>query len=328
MWLRRMVTGLLVLLLLPAALLTYARLQDPRGGAWVMLVAFTPYAVPLYAAAVLVLALCWWRSTGRTRTTAKVLTVVGALALALHLAWASGPYVGQPSAAADGGNRLRVMTANLQLGRADPARLVRAAVQRRVDVLVLEEVTPQVVAGMRAAGLPRAFPHRAGRPADGAGGTMVFSRARLERVRRIRTGFAGYSMRVRDGRHAVTLVAVHSRPPLGGAADWAADLNAVRAAAVAGQGPTMVVGDFNATTDHLPMRDLAGRGFDDAATEAGSGWQPTWPSAARLPVLGVRVPPLVAVDHVLVNQSLHAVRTQAVSLPGTDHRALLAILAT
>jgi endonuclease/exonuclease/phosphatase (EEP) superfamily protein YafD len=327
MWLRRLVTALLVLLLLPAATLTWARLLEPRGRLGVVLVAFAPYAVPLYALAVLVLLLVWWRAGGRARTLAKTLTALGALALALHLAWARGPYVGPGTAGADGA-RLRVMTANLRLGGADPARVVQAAVAHRVDVLVLEEVTPQALGGMRAAGLRLAFAHRAGSAADGAAGTMVFSKRPLSRVRRVRTGFGGYAMRVRTGREPVTLLAVHARPPLGGTADWAEDLNAVRAAAVDRSGPVMIVGDLNATTDHLPLRDLAGRGFDDAATQARSGWQPTWPSATRVPVLGLPVPTMLPIDHVLVNDGLRAVRTRSLPLPGSDHRALLAILAT
>ncbi len=123
---------------------------------------------------------------------------------------------------------------------------------------------------------------------------MVFARHRISHVRRLGTGFGGYTMRVRAAGKDVGLVAVHTRPPLGDAQDWAADLNAVRGAAVDEGGPLMIVGDFNATLDHLPMRDLKGRGFDDAAAEARSRWQPTWPSAGEVSVLGVPRPAAAA----------------------------------
>ncbi len=326
MTLRRVVIGVLAALLLPAVVLTWARLLDPREGPWVRVVAFTPYAVPLYALAALVLGVAWWRAAGRRRTTARLLTLAVGLPLAVHLVWAAGPYVGPGTAPAERGSTFRVLTANLRLGRADPARVVRAAVEHRVDVLVLEEVTPTALAGMRAAGLGAAFGHRAGRPADGAAGTVVLSRRPIRHVRPLGTGLGGYRMEVRVPGGEVTLLAVHVRPPDAQARGWAADLSTVRGWAVGEDGPTVIAGDFNATPDHVAMRDLRGRGFDDAATQARSGWQPTWPSSGAESVLGVPLPPLLQVDHVLVNAALRATRTESISLPGTDHRALLAIL--
>jgi endonuclease/exonuclease/phosphatase (EEP) superfamily protein YafD len=325
---RRLVLGLLVVLLLPAVLLSWDRLAAPTGGWWVRLVAFTPFAIPLYGLALLVLAVCGWRSAGRWRAAARVGAVVAALGLALHLVWASGPYVGTATASA-AGDTLRVMTVNLRVGHADPARVVATAVDHRVDVLVMEEVTPGALAGMRAAGLAEAFPHRVGRARSGGKGTLVLSRLPVSGARPLDTGFGGYRMDLHAGDGLlVGLVAVHVRPPTGDARGWAADLNAVRSAAVAEDGPTMVVGDFNATDDHLPMRELRGRGFDDAAVQARSGWQPTWPSADEVSVLTVPVPSLLPIDHVLVNRGLRALRTESVTVPGTDHRALVAILGT
>jgi endonuclease/exonuclease/phosphatase (EEP) superfamily protein YafD len=326
MFLRRLTIALLSVLLLPALVLTYGRLLDPRGGLWVRLVAFTPYAALLYALALVLLLLAWWRARDRLRTAAKLLAAFAALGLLLHLFWVSAAYVGPATASAKEGTTFRVMTANLKLGQADASQVVKAAVDHRVDVLVLDEVTPQVLGRMRAAGLDRAYPRSAGKPADGPAGTMVFSRGTISGVHRIDTEFAGYAMRVRVASRSVDLLAVHPRPPLGHARGWAADLNAVRAAAVAQHGPALVVGDFNATLDHLPMRDLQGRGFDDAATQATSGWQPTWPAAGEVRVLGVAVPSLVQLDHVLVDRGLHAVRTESIEITGSDHRAVLAIL--
>ena len=101
---------------------------------------------------------------------------------------------------------------------------------------------------------------------------------------------------------------------------------AVRRSAGGLAGPTVVAGDLNATMDHAPMRELVGRGFRDAATEARSRWQPTWPSAGMVSRFGVTVPPLLAIDHVLVDEGLRAVATRSYPVPGTDHRALVATL--
>ncbi|MGZ4494979.1 MAG: hypothetical protein ACXVWU_09790, partial [Nocardioides sp.] len=65
MKLRWLLLTLLVLaLLVPAGALTYARMLDPAGGAWVRVVAFTPLALGLYLVALLVLLLAGWRAGG------------------------------------------------------------------------------------------------------------------------------------------------------------------------------------------------------------------------------------------------------------------------
>ncbi len=86
----------------------------------------------------------------------------------------------------------------------------------------------------------------------------------------------------------------------------------------------MLVGDLNATMDHLPMRTLVGIGFEDAATQADSRWQPTWPAAGEVSRLGFAVPSLVPIDHVFLSSGLRALRTESVTVPGSDHRALVA----
>ena len=99
MKLRWLLLGLLVTgLLVPAFLLTGDRLLDPQGGTWVRLIAFTPYAVLLYAAALLPLLLAWWRGHGVWRGTARTLVVVSLAGMLLHAFWASGPFVGTPAA--------------------------------------------------------------------------------------------------------------------------------------------------------------------------------------------------------------------------------------
>jgi endonuclease/exonuclease/phosphatase family metal-dependent hydrolase len=96
-----------------------------------------------------------------------------------------------------------------------------------------------------------------------------------------------------------------------------------RTAAAVDQGPTLVVGDFNATHDHAPMRKVLDTGVRDAAEEAGSGWQPTWPTTRYGQDWVV---PLLTIDHVLTTRHFDAVRTHTVAIPRTDHLALVAEL--
>ena len=155
----------------------------------------------------------------------------------------------------------------------------------------------------------------------------MLSTHHLTDVRRLATPLGSWTMDVRTSTGVVHLLAVHARPPVGDASGWAADQVTLRSAAVGLDGPTVLAGDFNATLDHRPIRELAGRGFDDAVVQARSRWEPTWPSAGEVSVLGLEVPSLLQLDHVLVNRALHATDTMSVALTGTDHRAVVAVLA-
>jgi len=318
--------GVLTLLLVPALLVTTARLLEPPQGPWVRLVAFTPFATVLYALALLVLLLAWWRGRGFWRGVARLLVAGAAVGVLLHAYWASGPYVGTPAADAAGAATLRVMTVNLRLGEADTAQVVELAQRHDVDVLALQEVTPVALGDLRSAGIEEAYPHSAGAAAEGPAGTMVFSAYPLRDVRRVGTAFGSYRMTVHPPGGRLRLLAVHPRPPVGSAGPWRQDQLAVRSAARALSGPTVVVGDFNATMDHNPMRELVGRGYHDAATQARSGWQPTWPASGEVTRLGVPVPSLLPIDHVLTREGPRATATRTYTVADTDHRALLAVL--
>ncbi len=327
MKLRWLLVGLLTaLVLVPALLIFIARALDLPGGLWVRLVAFTPYAALLFLAAAVLLLLVWL--TGHGGVLVRVLTVLCLVGVGVVTYWASGPYVGSGPADAAGHAKIRVMTSNLRVGGADTAQVVQIAVSQDVDVLVLEEVTPSALAGLEQAGLTKAFPHHAGAPVAGSPrGTMVFSRGPIRHVKPVPTRFASYSLDVAlgGGRGTLHLLAVHPHPPTGDISGWHADQLVVRKAAVGLAQPTVIAGDFNATMDHASMRDLAGRGYDDAATQARSGWQPTWPSAGMVSLASIDVPSLVAIDHVMA-RGLRATHTSTYPIDGTDHRALVATL--
>lgn len=81
---------------------------------------------------------------------------------------------------------------------------------------------------------------------------------------------------------------------------------------------TVVFGDFNATLDHPPLRDL-GR-CADAAAETGRGGEGTWPSTVPAPFAA-------PIDHVVYDATtLVAVGSWTETVGGTDHRALFAQL--
>ncbi|MER7581860.1 endonuclease/exonuclease/phosphatase family protein [Kitasatospora sp. NPDC097691] len=102
------------------------------------------------------------------------------------------------------------------------------------------------------------------------------------------------------GGHPVQLAAVHTCYPAGGTRRWAEDLHGLRAAATGRTRNTVMLGDFNATLDHRPMRDLVDTGLADTHEELGAGLFPTWPQDHP----DYRVPAVIQIDHVLHGPAL------------------------
>ncbi|HEX2896218.1 MAG TPA: endonuclease/exonuclease/phosphatase family protein [Marmoricola sp.] len=298
--------------------LTLCRVLTPSSRLWVLATAFVPYAALGYSFVLLVVALAFRWSRRRWLLVIAGLAGVG---LVFHLALLAPLYAGPHR---HGRADLTVMTANLRLGEADPRSVVRLVRDQHVDLLVLEEVTPAVAGALVADGILAALPHAAGSPAPGAGGTVVVSRYPLTSQAVLATGHGGYRMQVQAPR-PFWLVAVHPSQPLTDVSAWSRDWSAIDGALAALHGPRLLVGDLNSTLDHGPVRTALDGGLHDAATEADSGWQPTWPSGVkpyRLP-FGVG---LFAIDHVLASAPFAAVATETFDVAGTDHRALVARL--
>ncbi|MGD9960923.1 endonuclease/exonuclease/phosphatase family protein [Nocardioides sp.] len=317
---------LVALFLVPALVLTVLRIVQPEFGLAVRLVSFAPLAIVLYGFVVL---FCIVRVLlpGRGRWQVDAATaIVALLLLGLHAWWLSPQFVGpHPTAAADA-VPLRVLTVNLYRGQADAPAVLDKAVRQKVDVLVLEEVTPGILADLREAGLDEAFPHSGGRPAEQIAGTMVFAAAPISEVTRLSTNFGSWSMTVSLPQGDVTVFAVHPRPPKGSAGQWADDLAAIADAIEADQ-PDIVAGDFNATRDHRQFQRLLDAGTVDAAERLNTGWQPTWPANGEFHVLGLGLPRLVQIDHVLIGPRFAAVGVRTVALDNTDHSGVLAEVA-
>ncbi len=315
----RTLLGILVTLALMGLLfLTGARLVDWDWKPTILLASFSSYALLGYAVA---LVLCALLVRGARRRWLPVLGVlVAAVGIAAH-AWWWAPQLTATDRA--GGADLTVMSANLQFGRGDTVEVVRTVAESSVDVIVLQEVTASAEARLERAGLAALLPYRAGRPAEDASGTMVWSSYPLTDARPLALGNGGLDVRVGTSE-PFRLLAVHTSMPLASSDGWSRDLRTlqVRAAASVKEGPTLLAGDFNATFDHAQLRKVLDVGLRDAAEQSGGGWQPTWPTRYRRDWLS----PLIAIDHVLAGESYVASRTRTVEITDTDHLALLADL--
>jgi endonuclease/exonuclease/phosphatase (EEP) superfamily protein YafD len=226
-------------------------------------------------------------------------------------------------AARTAGVGLRVISANLREGQADPGYLVRSA-REQADVLAFQELTPQEVDRLSAAGLDATFPYRWLDPRAGASGVGVWSRLPMHAAKRI----GGYtsalvSARIRIAGISIdpTVVVAHITGPWQPIDGWRRELDRlpvtlVEVAEQTGGGSVIVAGDLNSTTDMRPFRNLLRNGYRDAAEQSGAGIEPTFPADWRLP-------PLIAIDHILT-RSCTATSLRTIKIPGSDHRGLAA----
>ena len=220
--------------------------------------------------------------------------------------------------------RLRLLTVNAQGGAADPVALLRTVRTHNVDVLAVQELTPQMVRRLAAAGLGQLLPFSHLDPRPGSPGTGLWARWPLTPLPPV-PGLTAAAPRARidpPGGRPVTLTAVHPLAPISGHADvWQRELALIRQTLATIDGPQVVAGDFNASRDHRPFRDLLAAGFLDCADSSQSRSWPgfTWPAArGRLPVMRL--------DHVLVSRTATVRMTRAIRLPHTDHHGVLAAI--
>ncbi|XVV04223.1 endonuclease/exonuclease/phosphatase family protein [Actinosynnema sp. CA-248983] len=218
------------------------------------------------------------------------------------------------------GFTVRVMAANVLVGIADAEALVRIAGEQQIDVLALQELTPEMVADLDRAGLGELLPHRVFAPAPGASGAGIAARFPLTARPLAAPSSLGQASALVDlPGEDMEVVSVHPMPPVitEGPDQWQRDMAGLPGPDHGGL-VRVLAGDFNATLDHVGLRRLLNQGYVDAADQVGAGLEPTWPSGG-----GVWPPP-VAIDHVLVDGRCPVDDFDVVDIPGSDHRAVIA----
>jgi endonuclease/exonuclease/phosphatase (EEP) superfamily protein YafD len=216
------------------------------------------------------------------------------------------------------GGKLRVLSSNQYLGRADVQTVVRLVRENQVDVLNLLELTPREMTAYARAGLFDVLPYRVFKPQYGGAGSGIASRYPLTEL-----SLAGPSLmeqpsaRVEVGDTSVEVVAVHPIPPTTDAGEWKKEMAGLPRPD--SSGPVRILaGDFNSTVDHATFRDLLSGGYTDAALSRGQGFTPTWPSSF--------FPPPVTIDHVLVDPRVAVDSYRVLDVPDSDHHAVFAEL--
>ncbi|MET7465777.1 endonuclease/exonuclease/phosphatase family protein [Nonomuraea sp. NPDC005501] len=308
---RRLPTTLTWLAVTPFAAWAVVRVAGlERGSLPTQLMTATPYVaagslLPLLVAAV-----------GRRRAaTAVALIATTALGVSV-LPRALG------TADATAGRPMRVLTLNMLFGKADPQAVMNLVHRLDPDVLNTQELTPGAVEELDALGLKTLMPNRVLQAEWSATGSGLFSKYPMEAMPELAPS-VGHNMPAArislPGGEPIEFLDVHLFPPLGRqAADWSQALGELPAAST--DVVRVLAGDFNASLDHASMRGVLSRGYKDAADEVGAGLIPTWPANKR-------VPPIITIDHVLVDRRVAVREVSVHTVPGTDHRAVFAELA-
>ena len=302
------------LLVLAAAALVARQLPIVNHAALYLVVA-APY---LAVAAPLALVLSLW---GHRWLLAAVATGLTVALIAVQAPWYLATTPDQNAVA------IRVVAINMLYGRADKKAIVDMA-EAHADILLVQEFPPDAAEGLAAAGIEKIFPFQALDTQKGAQGAGIYSRYPITSTERV-DGYALAMVKARvrvEGltRHP-TIVSVHMAAPWPQAvAAWRHDLERLPStladfAATADGGAVLVGGDFNSTNDMREFRHLLTNGYADAARQAGAGPLLTYPANRR-------IPSFMGIDHVLTH-TCTAVAAQTMTVPNSDHRALLTTVA-
>ncbi|WP_133874763.1 endonuclease/exonuclease/phosphatase family protein [Paractinoplanes brasiliensis] len=307
-------TVLFWLFILPFLSWAVIRLGGWERGPVVQLFAFTPYvAAAAWLPAILALATRRW--------TVGAVAVIVALALAAAVLPRAipnrdkGPRLGV---------QLTVMTSNMLFGKADATAIVKLVSEHDVAVLAVQEFTTEGKQALADAGLGALLPYSSLADEPGADGSGLYSRYPITSAGANRNG-GGFmqaygTLQIPEAGPVVVEsahpLAPYARSVLG---QWREDLLAEPRADKSGT-PVILLGDFNATLDHAPMRELIASGYRDAADVTGKGLIGTWG-----PYDGNPIPP-VTIDHVLVDERIGVRGTSVHAIPRSDHRAIIAEL--
>jgi endonuclease/exonuclease/phosphatase (EEP) superfamily protein YafD len=241
--------------------------------------------------------------------------VAGAVLVPFRVPVANGSQPGTP---------LTVLTANLYFRNQQPEAAVDAVLSQDADLVLLQEVSPEVSALLTARAERAGYPWVVSVPRWGSTGLAMLSRHRVLRqethslgrqpLLHVDVGVAG---------RRVQLFNVHLEAPItrAAASRWGDQLDSLRKLATSlPSEPMIVAGDFNATSDHRQFRRLLTAGLTDLARRH------AWPRLATWPVGKPLVPPLIQPDHVLASSDLVSTDLHAGKCPGSDHKLVVASL--
>ena len=167
------------------------------------------------------------------------------------------------STRADTGDMIaRVMTFNVYKGHADAKAIVDIVRDQRVEVLALQETTNDFVKKLDEAGIHSYLPYSQVSSSDGVYGNGIWSATELGRPVDDEVGSSasfmpGGTVTFGGGKAQLRFVSVHTTAPIPGYwSRWKRSLDELASMRSREGSRYVFMGDFNATTDHTPFRNI------------------------------------------------------------------------
>lgn len=228
---------------------------------------------------------------------------------------------------------IRVCEANIYYANKNFDSLTEQLLATESDVFIINEWTGENLDLNRF--LHSGYNAAVDQPHEGVHGIAVIARKELKASGEIvespvqgpcRIPFA--TVRLQFDSVELSLLGIHAPPPLTGCQDttdptireigqWVKDgrLHEPVGMGVAGQ-PVILAGDFNAFSFNPEIRRLLGAGLEDSYSAGSSSYGPTWAPFNWMPAL-------IRIDYIFIPQEFSVDGSYTMSLPGSDHRAVI-----
>jgi endonuclease/exonuclease/phosphatase (EEP) superfamily protein YafD len=221
---------------------------------------------------------------------------------------------------AGGSEKLTLMHANVLASNDQYQRLIDLIASEDPDVIFLQEITDQWVAGL--APLQENYPFSYPQARMGNFGIAVYSKIPFDSVGHVDSPPLNHPTIVTTvtvGREKLTLISSHPTIPLGKSLYSARNqqLDSLLDLVPAADKPTVLLGDLNATVWDTQLRKLM-KSAGLASARRGFGILPTWPTL--MPFV------MIPIDHVLVSESIAVTNMKTGKSVGSDHLPLIVTL--
>jgi endonuclease/exonuclease/phosphatase (EEP) superfamily protein YafD len=246
----------------------------------------------------------------------RMATVCGAIGVGMLVLAAPLAFPNEQAEPMADGVGLRVASVNLLYRNDRIDDVADTLADLAPDVIVFSEYTAEHQAALQRSELADDYLYRIDRSGQLAGGVAVWSRSPVLVDEHPDT--YNYSLDVTvDGPDGdVRIVALHAPTPLVSFENWRRDLRTAAHIGRDASGPTMLIGDFNASYWHPHFRRMLDAGLVDAHTALGQGFSTSWPTDRP-------VPPFVRLDHALTTPDLVSTEVDDFEIPGSDHRGFV-----
>ncbi len=214
--------------------------------------------------------------------------------------------------------RVRIASANLYLANPNVDKAVAAVMAHDADVLVLTEFTTTFAAAFNRAGVGNRYPYAAERARLDRNGVVIYSKIPFTETQELTDAkMPAVKLTLATGE-SLWVAAVHPYAPESEtkSKQWVTALQEIRrfTASDAGDGPLVLVGDFNGTRWQPTFGKLLAGTMIDAHEALGRGLSRSWPADSV-------IPRLVRLDHALLNERAFPVAIDDFVVPGSDHLA-------